>query len=183
MHIDVHRALSDRLTDSAWRLYRDAFDELRWTAAQRHVMDRAEFDRDMRDQRLAKYLGYVDDRLCGLSTLTNDLDAVPLISPEYFQRRWPAHFAAGRIWYIALFGIHPDCRTSGLFERMVEEMYQVRGEGSGVVAFDVCRRNQDLFRFPQAIRSALERHAGTLRTHRLDEQAYWAFEAQEPMAA
>ena len=55
--------------------------------------------------------------------------------------------------------------------------------GPGVVAFDVCRRNQDVFQFPQAIRAALEQHAGTLRAHRLDEQAYWAFEAPEPMAA
>jgi hypothetical protein len=78
--------------------------------------------------------------------------------------------------------IHPEVRSTGVFERLVEAMYQVRGSGPAMVAFDVSRRNE-IYGFPRAIRDALERHAGPLRAHRLDEQTYFALEAPEPMAA
>jgi hypothetical protein len=181
MRVDVHSSLHDELADAAWRLYTEAFEELRTSAAQRHLMSREEFDEIARDPRVFKYLAVdpeQDDRLCALSTLTNQLDAVPLVSPEYFRQRWPAYFEAGRIWYIGLLGVHPRARSSGAFEHLVEAMYQVRGAGPGMVAFDVSRRNER-YGFPQAIRDALERHAGPMRAHRLDEQIYWALEAPE----
>ena len=185
MRIDVHSNVQGELADAAWRLYREAFDELRSSAVQRHLMSRGEFDEVAGDERILKYLAVdteQDDRLCALSTLTNRLEAIPLISPDYFQRRWPAHFEAGRIWYIGQLGVHPDCRSSGAFERLVEAMYAARGDGPVLVAFDVSRRNER-YGFPQAVRDALERHAGPMEIHRLDEQTYWAFEAPEPMAA
>jgi ribosomal protein S18 acetylase RimI-like enzyme len=185
MRIEVHGSIHDELADAVWRLYNEAFEELRSSAVQRHLMNRDEFDEVVRDPRVLKYIA-VDpeqgDRLCAMSTLTNRLDAIPLISPEYFQRRWPAHFAAGRIWYIGFLGIRPDCRSTGVFEQLVEAMYEARRTGPVLVAFDVSRRNER-YGFPQAIREALERHAGPMETHRLDEQTYWAFEAPEPMAA
>lgn len=185
MRIDVHRSISDGLADAAWQLYNEAFEELRTSAVQRHVMSRAEFDEVAGDERILKYLA-VDteqgDRLCALSTLTNQLDAIPLISVEYFQQRWPAQFKAGQIWYIGFLGVHPDHRGSGTFEQLIEAMYAERGPGPVVVAFDVSRRNER-YGFPRAIRDVLERHTGPMAVHRLDEQTYWAFEAPEPMTA
>jgi GNAT superfamily N-acetyltransferase len=179
MRIDVQGFIGDELADAVWRLYNEAFDELRTSAVQRHMMTRDEFDEVIRDPRILKYLALdpeQDDRPCALSTLTNQLDAIPLISPDYFQRRWAAHFAAGRIWYIGLLGLHPDCRGTGLFERLIEEMYRVIAAGNGVAAFDICRRNEEVYRFPEAIRAALEPYAGTVLSHQLDEQTYWLYE-------
>jgi ribosomal protein S18 acetylase RimI-like enzyme len=175
MRVDVHSSIPAQLAETAWQLYVEAFDELRSAAVQRHVMLREEFEDLMRDRRVAKCLGYSGERLCALSTVTNQLDAVSLVSPDYFQRHWPAQFSAGRIYYIVFLGIHPDCRSTGLFERMCEEMYRVAGAAPGLVVFDVCRRNQE-YRFPQAIRAALEQVHGEVRPHRLDEQTYWLYE-------
>ena len=74
----------DELIESAWRLYEDAFQELKSLAVQRHLMYRSEFEEVMRDSRIQKYLCFSDDgeTLVGLSTYTNDLHAMPLIAPE-----------------------------------------------------------------------------------------------------
>ncbi len=80
----------DELIEAAWRLYEEAFQDLKSLAVQRHLMYRSEFDEVMRDSRVQKYLCYEDDgTLCGLSTYTNDLHAIPLIAPEYFEHHWP----------------------------------------------------------------------------------------------
>jgi hypothetical protein len=115
-------------------------------------------------------------RLGALATLTNDLDSIPLISPEYFARRWPDHFAEGRFWYIGFVAVHPDYRNSGLFEQVVYELYRVVWSSRGVAALDVCRRNEDTYRLPQAIHRLLESWSGMVRSDRMDEQAYWSYE-------
>jgi hypothetical protein len=178
-----------------WQLYNEAFEELRSTAVQRHVMLRGEFDGVMADSRVAKYVGVDparDRRLCALATLTNELDAMPLISPDYFRRRWPAQFATNRIWYIGFVAVHPDYRGTGLFEQVTGALYRTvwasagiehtgdrSGDRSGVgsvAALDVCGRNEDLYRLPQSIHRLLESWHGPVRSDRMDQQSYWFYE-------
>lgn len=179
MRIEVHRHLPDHLKEPAWRVYSDAFDELRAQAVQRHVMYRHEFDDLMRDDRVFKYLGWRatdDDRLASLATITNDLDAVPLISPDFFRHRWPAHYEERRIWYVTFNAIRPEDRGSGLFERVIEEMHRtVAPHNPSVVGLDFCGRNEDPFKLPLAVHRVL---AGldTVKSQRVDVQAYWCYE-------
>src|SRR5688572_13927439 len=85
MNVKVVDEVHQTLLEDAWTLYDAAFRELNGLAVQRHLMYRSEFDEVMRDQRVQKYLCMDDDdTLCGLSTYTNDLHAMPLISPQYF---------------------------------------------------------------------------------------------------
>jgi ribosomal protein S18 acetylase RimI-like enzyme len=187
MRIEMNGSVPADLTNQLWRLYNDAFDELRSTAVQRHVMVREEFDGVMRDDRVAKYMVFdtdqdgafdtdQDGRLCALGTMTNDLEAVPLISPDYFRRRWPAHFAESRIWYIVFVAVHPDYRGAGVIELLAEELYRVVSAGHGVAALDVCRRNDQIRRLPQGLARLLERSYGFVRSDRMDEQSYWFYE-------
>jgi hypothetical protein len=104
----VEQVNDEELLQSLWELYSDAFKDLNSLAVQRHLMYRNEFDEVMRDQRVQKYLCLDDDgTLYGLSTYTNDLAAVPLIAPEYFERHWPDHYAARKIWYIGFVAVDP----------------------------------------------------------------------------
>ena len=179
MRVDVRGRVPADQIEVVWRLYNDAFDELRTTAVQRHVMIRDEFDDVMDDHRVAKYLGVDTDRggrLCALATLTNDLDAIALISPDYFQRRWPVHFTENRIWYIGFVAIHPEYRSSGLFEMVVHELYRVVSASQGIATMDFCRRNEEMYRLPHAIHRLLEGWAGLVRSDRMDEQSYWFYE-------
>jgi ribosomal protein S18 acetylase RimI-like enzyme len=178
MRIGVTELVPPEQHEAAWALYLAAFEELRSVAVQRHVMERSDFDELMRDRRVAKYVGEDPEqqRLCALATQTNVLDAMPLISPDYFQRRWPAHFAQGRIFYIGFVAIHPDYRRAGVFELLVTEMYRTGPGGHGVAVLDVCRRNEQVFQLPEAVHRVLERISPAVRSGRIDHQSYWSYE-------
>lgn len=170
---DVH----GELLEEAWALYYAAFKDLNAMAVQRHLMYRAEFDDVMRDQRVQKYLCLDDtDSLCGLSTYTNDLDAAPLISPAYFERRWPVHYAERRIWYCGFVGIHPKAQAATAFGELVEAMYRLAATQNGIISLDMCRFNDQKRHMSRVVPLMLHRLSGEVRTERMDEQSYWLYE-------
>ncbi len=176
VNVKVVQALDAHLLPRAWAMYWDAFNQLNAEAVQRHLMRRHEFDQVMADGRVQKYLCFDDtDTLVGLATYTNQLDAVPLISPAYFARRWPDLFDEHRIWYCGFVSVAPAAQATGPFQALVESMWRQADDTAGVIVLDLCRRNADRG-LAQTIPLMLGRLAGTVRTERLDEQSYWMYE-------
>lgn len=170
---DVH----GDLLEEAWALYFEAFKDLNALAVQRHLMYRAEFDDVMHDQRVQKYLCLDDtDTLCGLSTYTNDLAAAPLISPAYFERRWPDLYAERRIWYCGFVAIHPKAQAATAFGELVEAMYRLAATQNGIISLDMCRHNDQKRHMSRVVPLMLHRLSGEVRTERMDEQSYWLYE-------
>jgi len=181
MAVKILDELHDSLLDEAWNLYREAFEELNTLAVQRHLMYRSEFDDVMHDRRVQKYLCIDDDGvLSALATYTNDLDAVPLISPQYFERRWPRRYAEHRIWYIGFIAVSPDGKGAGDLVAMVADMHAVASARKGVVGLDVCRYNGDVRHMGRSMAALVQRlsdNAGIeLHIERADEQSYWLYE-------
>lgn len=178
MEIQATKVVAAEQREAAWRLYCDAFDELRTAAVQRHLMYRHEFDEVMADERVVKVIGVGDDptAVAALATYTNDLESMPLISPEYFAHRWPDLFATRRIWYLGFFAIRPEHRSTGVFEMVIEDMWQVVQAGQGIAALDICRRNEKLG-LAQAIEKTLAAVSPGVTASRVDEQAYWVYTA------
>jgi len=177
MTIKLVDQVHESLIEEAWTLYYTAFHELNAYAVQRHLMYRHEFDEVMRDTRVQKYLCLDDEGvLCGLSTYTNDLDAVPLISPAYFERRWPQLYAERRIWYCGFVGVHPESSIRNAFSEMVEAMYLEAATQCGIIALDMCRFNDEGRRLSRVIPLMLRRLSGNVRTERMDDQSYWLYE-------
>jgi len=165
------------LIESAWQLYEDAFRELNALAVQRHLMYRSEFDEVMRDTRVQKYLCLDDGgRLTGLATYTNDLTAVPLISPEYFARNWPDHYLKRKIWYIGFVAVDPQAQGQQAFAQMVEQMYLIAVTQNGLVGLDICNYNDDVRNMSRIFRLMISRYTPTMRFHRIDQQSYWLYE-------
>lgn len=176
VRIEVRKVLDVQKLSQAWEMYTSAFAELRAAAVQRHVMNRREFDEVMTDERVAKYLAVdsATDRLAGLATFTNDLDAMPLISPDFFARRWPDLYLQRRVWYLGFFAIEPAYRGSGTFEEVIALMWAEVRAGGGIAALDVCGHNSALG-LPLAIRRTLEALTPQVATDQVDVQTYWAF--------
>lgn len=177
MTIKVVDELHDDLAETAWKLYYDAFRELNAYAVQRHLMYRSEFDDVMRDPRVQKYLCVDNDgRLVGFSTYSNDLFAMPLIAPEYFERRWPQLYAENRIWYCGFVAVDRNGGHASAFGELVEAMYLLAATQNGIIALDFCRFNDESHHMSRVVRLMLHRLSGDVRAERMDEQNFWLYE-------
>ena len=175
MSVKVLDKVRGSLRKEAWALYHAAFEELNARAVQRHLMYPSEFDDVMHDRRVQKYLCFGDNgELTGLATYTNHLDALPLISPQYFARRWPRHYAERRIWYIGFIAVSQAGRSRALVE-MVELMY-AKVAGDGIVGLDVCTYNADGHHMARSIAAFMRRLSSDVRIEKADEQSYWLYE-------
>lgn len=174
-NIKVVDELHESIIEDAWSLYYEAFRELNAFAVQRHLMYRDEFDDVMRDKRVQKYLCLDDGgALCGMSTYTNHLDAVPLISPQYFERRWPQHYAERRIWYVGFVAVQDGAPVT-TFPGLIAAMHETSTRDA-ITALDVCARTDAARHLPRSVRVLLHRLSGNVRMERLDEQSYWLYE-------
>jgi hypothetical protein len=176
MRAEVAQVLAEPRLTQAWEMYSAAFADLRATAAQRHVMSEFEFRQVMRDARVGKHFAASDDgdRIAALATFTNDLEAMPLISPEFFARRWPKLYAQRRIWYLGFFAIDPAQRGGGLFEKVIAQMWEPVVREGGIAALDVCAQNVAVG-LPAAIERTLRALTPEMVAECVDTQAYWAF--------
>jgi hypothetical protein len=176
MTLKVVDVVGGSLLDEVWDLYYAAFRELNEMTVQRHLMYRPEFDAVMADPRIDKYLALDDaGRVAGLSVYTNQLAAWPLISPAYFRRRWPVHYAEYRIWYcgfVAVPGHQP-----GIFTTLVEAMYRHAEQHQGVISLDICQLNIDAHRLDKVIATWLTRISNRkVRVDRGDVQTFRIYE-------
>jgi hypothetical protein len=177
MNVKIVDQVQGGLRDEAWTLYSEAFAELNALAVQRHLMYREEFDDVMADPRVQKYLCLDDDdTVRGLSIYTNDLDSVPLISPPYFERRWPQHYAEKRIWYCGFVATQGDGRAATAFGELVAAMYFTAAGQNGLIALDFCHRTDEVRHMSRVVRLMLHRLSGDVKAQRIDEQQYWLYE-------
>lgn len=179
MHVTVIEQITDdEIHKAAWELYERALGEMRSLAVQRHLMYQSEFDEVMLDRRVEKYLCYNEDGdLCGLATFSNDLFAMPLISPEYFERRWPELYRQRRIWYAGFVAVDRDSRSSRALLELMEAMYNTAAGQNGMIALDFCRYNDTKRNMGRATERILGRFAGgVMRAERMDEEQFWSYE-------
>ena len=176
MQIEFERVVPPPVLEATWHLYNRALEELRRTAVQRHVMYRNEFDHVMADERVWKYRA-VEPKgmITALATFTNQLESMPLISPDFFAHHWPRLYEAHSIWYIGFFAIHPDHRSSGVFERVIAHMWRQVRESHGIALLDIAWRNE-VIGLPDGIHRVLQTLTPGMRTTRLDDQTYWLYE-------
>ena len=173
------------LREQAWKLYLQSFDDLRYLAVQRHVMYGDEFDAVMADPRVDKFLVQGDDgSLQAISTMTSDLRSMPLISPEYFARRFPERYQARLVYYIGFLAVHPDSHGSGVFGDLVRAMTEPVAIAEGLAVIDVCTYNKERLHLPRAIRWLASTWAAHVEMADLDAQTYVGYDfARTPAVA
>jgi GNAT superfamily N-acetyltransferase len=183
MKLVDERAVEGAAADQLWLMYQRAFADLRQVAAQRHALTRAEFDAVLTDERVAKYVVVDparDGAAAGMSTLTNQLDAVSLVSPDYFASRWPNLFESRQIWYVGFLAVDPDYQGTGVIARLIGRMCAEAAATGGVIAADICEFNEQSMRLPTAFARLARTFSPGINQHRLDAQVYWAYEFPTP---
>jgi hypothetical protein len=175
--VQIRQVVDGDAREQAWKLYLQSFDELRYLAVQRHVMYGDEFDAVMADPRVDKFLLHAEDgSLQAVSTMSSDLRSMPLISPEYFARRWPERYQAGLIFYIGFLAVHPDSHGTGVFGDLVRAMTEPVASQGGFAVIDVCTYNKDRLHLPRAIRWLASTWARSVEMTDLDAQTYVGYD-------
>ena len=177
MEVQVLPELPANMLGEAWDFYQDTFPEPRQLAANRHLMYRREFDQMMADKRAEKYVALdTDGGIVGLGVMTVELDAVSLISPEYFEYHWPDLYAEKRLFYVVFVGARSGARGTGVFISLLRAMYQAIGAVDGKVFVDICSYNEERHSLPRMIAMILGRVAGRAQPTRIDAQSFWLYE-------
>ena len=101
---------------------------------------------------------------------------MPLISPEYFARKWPERYQAGLIFYIGFLAVHPDSHGTGVFGDLVRAMTEPVAVLEGLAVIDVCTYNKDRLHLPRAIRWLASTWASSVEMTDLDAQTYVGYD-------
>ncbi|CAM2758521.1 hypothetical protein KV203_09430 [Skermania piniformis] len=161
------------MIEEFWDLYEIAFGPLRTRAAARHVLYKDEFWEEMTDSRILKYVAWsADGEPLGLTTLTNTLEAVPWISPEYFTSRYPDHAARDALYYLGFTLVTQSARHTDAFRMMAQAMMDRLVAEQAVAFCDICSFNVSRGH-ARAINSIMQSH-GAVEVGRLDQQNYYS---------
>lgn len=170
--ITIETAMDAQHAAAFYELYLDAFGPLRTRAAARQVLHRDEFFTEMGDERVWKYVAWNEDgEAIGLSTLTQALETVPWISPDYFRHRFPDHAARDAIYYLGFVLAHPNTERRRVFEEMLLAWRERLIADRAICAWDMCAYNRDIG-FGDRIENLLRPY--DVEVVGLDSQTYYA---------
>lgn len=175
MKLTVEKVLSDEAIAALYPTYRSACDPLRTKAAARHVLEPEEFGAEMRDPRIDKLVVWdASGHPIALTTLTNDLSAVPWISADYWATRFPNAAARQALYYLGYILVEPTRRRSGALLLMTQAIDERLAQCQGVMGFDICSYND-----AQGIGRHVWRLLGSSdRIDSVDVQSYYAADYQ-----
>jgi hypothetical protein len=166
-----------------WRLYLEAFGPLRTRAAARQVLHEDEFLEEMVDDRVWKYIAWDDKGTAiGMTTLTRHLETVPWISPEFYQARYPEHFARQAVYYLGFTLVGKGARGVLSFAAMIEAVVERLAADRAVCGYDICAFNNESIRFADNIEAMLRRGGEAVTMDRLDSQTYYVADLSRHLA-
>jgi hypothetical protein len=181
--VTAERVVDDATAEALWDLNEVAFRPLEQRAAARQLLTRDNFDLEVLDRRVVKYLARAEGRVVGLCTITNELETVPWISPNFYETRFPDHFRRGLVFYCGLAMVHPDAGNTRAFARMVSAFGRDIAHADGILVADMCRYNIDVVELAHAVTLIMRREWGGVEVVEVDRQVYMAWEPPTVTAA
>jgi hypothetical protein len=156
-----------------YRIYLASFHHLRVNAAARQILTSEEFFEEMADPRIDKYSIWRDaDDPVALAMITNQLEAVAWISPEFYAAQHPEHAARNAIYYLGIALVSRGTGQHGLLERLGKELVGPCVADRGVLAYDVCAHNNVNVQFARRVEAILRRVA-PVEVSVMDTQTYY----------
>jgi hypothetical protein len=173
MSVEVVRTIDDAMAARLHAMYVETFGDIAIRAANRHLLHEHEFLEMMRDERIDKYLVLDDDsdEPLGLLTLTNDLETVSWVSPQYFAHHYPEHAARDAIYYLAFTMVAPGRRRTHAFSLLARQMTDDLLAKDAMCAFDICTYNDEVLGLADVAQLMLGEF-GKVRP--VDTQTYYA---------
>ena len=158
-----------------YALYLETFGELAIRAVNRHLLRREEFMAVMVDPRIDKIVIQDDasGELIAMCTLTNDLETVDWVSPEYFAHHYPDHWSRGAVYYLGFSLVASRRRRTQLFSELITHVTRVVEADKAMCAWDICMFNNETIGLDQAVEAIVNRTA-SFDIRAVDTQTYYA---------
>ena len=173
-HIDGDNA------EALWVAYHENFQPLAELAMLQHVFSREEILAELANPDILKIVAWQDGGPVGLGMVTNVLEAVPQISPQFLRAKYPEHAARNAIYFGILVMVSPRVRGRTTFGRIYTELWQVPAKAGGVLAFDICEFNRTLFD-ADALTSRIASQFPRANVGVVDRQTWYVAELPEPL--
>ena len=172
--VTVQADMDVRTLDALYGMYVAAFDVLHARAAVQHIMPRSTFDDDMHAPGINKIIAWdCNGNALGLATLTSDLSTDHLVSEKFYAGRFPEAHGRQQLWYLGYLLIRPDAQRSGVLARLVRTVVSHVDAAGGVVAFDVCKYNDDTYDFARIL-GVMARRLRSSSIETVDVQSFYA---------
>jgi len=165
--------IDPELTRVFYELYDAAFTPLKVRSMARQTLTEDEFTAQMMNGAVSKYVAWdAAGNPVGLCALTNQLESVPWISPEYFAARYPQHWRRNAVWYMNFVLAHPSQRHSRFLDQLMEVgIGELVAEGA-VCAYDMCSYNDEVLGLGRRLVECFERTTGAT-PQLVDAQNYY----------
>ena len=157
-----------------YSLYLETFGELAIRAVNRHLLRREEFMAVMVDPRIDKIV-IEDDathELIAMCTLTNHLETVDWVSPEYFAHHYPDHWSRGAVYYLGFSLVASRRRRVQLFSELIAHVTRVVEADNAMCAWDICMFNNETIALAEAVEGIVNRTA-SFDVRAVDTQTYY----------
>jgi hypothetical protein len=166
--------------EALWEAYRENFAPLAELAILQHLYPRDEILAELANPDILKIVGRQQGQPVGLGMLTNVLEAVPQISPQFLRAKYPEHAARRAIYFGILVMVSPRLRGRTLFGRIYTEMWQVPARVGGVLAFDICEFNRTAFD-TDTLTGRIASQFPRAQVGVVDRQTWYVAELPEPL--
>lgn len=179
VHITHEVSITGATAELLWNAYDKNFQPLSSLAILQHHYSRDEVLAELANPRIAKIVGWELGLPVGLAMVTNSLDDVPQISPDFLRAKYPEHAANGTIFFGILVMVSPGRRGLTLFSRLSLELWQIPARAGGVLVYDVCDFNRVTFdaeTLSQRIADNFPESSVTI----LDRQTWYVAELPKP---
>lgn len=166
--------VDDATAHRFYALYLETFGELAIRAVNRHLLRRDEFFAVMVDPRIDKIV-IEDDatgELIAMCTLTNHLETVDWVSPEYFAHHYPDHWSRGAVYYLGFSLVASRRRRVQLFSELIAHVTRVVEAADAMCAWDICMFNNETIGLAQAVECIVNRTA-SFDVRAVDTQTYY----------
>ena len=144
MHVTFHHQITDpAMRERLWNLYERGFRDVADRAVYRLMLYRSEFDEEMRSSTTRKWVVWDDTTPVGLGAIATDLASGNFwVNPRYLARRYPEHFAAGRVHYNLFVVVAPEYRSGRAASILMRKGLAMEAREDVVLIFDVGDANQ-----------------------------------------
>ncbi len=144
-------SLTGELAEQLWVAYHTNFAPLAKLAIQKQSSERDEMIACFANPNFIKIVAWQAGVPVGFGLVTNVLEEVPEISPDFLRSKYPEHAARNAIFVGIYVMVAPGQRGLTLFSRLYTEMWQIPASVGGKLVFDICDFNRTMFDTDQLV--------------------------------